>query len=609
MAEIQFRGKEVVFNHHLSVPYRPLLPNAEKGVGPVDLAGNLVIHGDNLDALKALLPTHAGRVDLVFIDPPYNTGNEGWAYNDAVNSPAMKAWLGRVVDRDDLLRHDKWLCMMWPRLRLLRELLSERGSLWMTLDDNEVHRARAMLDEVFGEQNFVATVIWHKADSPKPSAKYFSTDQDYLLVYAKEKEGWSVGSTERTPTMLARYQNPDNDPRGPWMVSDLDARNYYSKGTYPITTPKGRVIPGPPPGRYWAVSRERFEELVADNRIWWGKEGEGEPNVKRFLNEVREGVVPRTLWHWSEVGSTRHSKSEVVTIFGKTDLPKEIGASDDDESVFITPKPVRLVQRVIELATTPDSLVLDSFAGSATTGHAVLAANAKDGGNRRFVLVETEDYADNLTAERLRRVIGGYAYTGTKREELLSRRLTFRDLSRAPDILAEVAALEADPLAGTRVEKALKDGTLTVTRVTPVEERVPGLGGGFTYCILGERMDLDALFASGSLPAWESLGAWLFHTATGQALDPATADPATGRLGAAGGWTAWLLYRPDRAWLETGDAALTLSWAKGLPPPEPGTRHLIFAAVSTVPRAALDGLGIAHAPLPYALFRVEQPAA
>ena len=230
MPEIVFKGKEYVYNHHLTVPYRPLVVDETKGIGPGDLANNLIIHGDNLHALKALLPRYAGQVDLVFIDPPYNTGNEGWCYSDNVSSPIMKEWLSsNPVDGEDMLRHDKWLCMMWPRLVLLRELLSQRGSIWITLDDNEVHRARMVLDEIFGADNFIATCIWHKNFSPKPSAQYFSEDHDYVLVIAKDKNAWRPNLLERTNEMDARFSNPDNDPRGPWTSGDLSARNPYSE--------------------------------------------------------------------------------------------------------------------------------------------------------------------------------------------------------------------------------------------------------------------------------------------------------------------------------------------------------------------------------------------
>lgn len=246
MTELVFKGKEFVWNHHLAVPFRPLEMQADKGIGPARLDGNLIVQGDNLHALKALLPMYAGRVDCIFIDPPYNTGNEGWAYNDNVNAPMIREWLdANPIGIEDGLRHDKWCAMMWPRLRLLHELLSENGSLWITLDDNEIHHARAMLDEIFGEQNFVANCIWQKVFSPKNTAQYFSEDHDYVLVYAKNKLAWRPNLLERTEEMEARYTNPDNDPRGPWTSGDLSARNYYGDGTYAITTPKGRVIPGP----------------------------------------------------------------------------------------------------------------------------------------------------------------------------------------------------------------------------------------------------------------------------------------------------------------------------------------------------------------------------
>ena len=360
-------------------------------MGPADLTGSLLIHGDNLEALKALLPVYAGKVDCVFIDPPYNTGNEGWVYNDAVNSPIMREWLRKTVDRDDLLRHDKWLCMMWPRLRLLYELLSEKGSIWITLDDNEVHHARAALDEIFGDENHITTVIWQKIFSPKNTAKHFSEDHDYVVIYAKRKSDWRPNLMARTPEMEERYTNTDNDPRGPWTSGDMAARNYYSKGRYPVVTPSGRKLPGPPPGTYWRVEETRFKAFDADGRIWWGPDGNGVPRIKRYLSEVKQGRVPQTLWFYDEVGHTQDAKKELLQIMGFS----------REEDVFVTPKPLGLIRRIIDLATQPDSIVLNSFAGSGTTAHAVLSANAEDGGNRRFILVEFEDYADTLTAERV----------------------------------------------------------------------------------------------------------------------------------------------------------------------------------------------------------------
>ena len=213
----------------------------------------------------------------IYIDPPYNTGNEAWAYNDNVNSPMMQDWLGKVVDREDLTRHDKWCCMMLLRLKLLRELLSEDGAIFVSIDDNEVHRLRCLMDEVFGEENFVTTIVWQKVDGPKNTARHFSEDHEFLLVYARDAERWRPRLLPRSEEMLARYKNPDKDPRGPWLLSDVAARNYYAQGRYSITTPSGQTITGPPAGSYWRVSKERFKELENDNRIWWGRQGNNRP--------------------------------------------------------------------------------------------------------------------------------------------------------------------------------------------------------------------------------------------------------------------------------------------------------------------------------------------
>ncbi|MBP7203268.1 MAG: site-specific DNA-methyltransferase [Propionivibrio sp.] len=620
MPEIVFKGKEYVYNHHLGVPYRPLIPHAEKGVGPADLASNLVIHGDNLHALKSLLPRYAGAVDLVFIDPPYNTGNEGWCYSDNVNSPIMKEWLStNPVDGEDLLRHDKWLCMMWPRLVLLRELLSETGSLWMTLDDNEVHRARMMLDEIFGEENFVATCVWHKMDSPKNTAEHFSVDHDYVIVYAKNVDQWSLNLLPRTEEMLARYQNPDNDPRGSWLLSDLDARNPYSKGLYSITTPKGRVIDGPPKGKYWRISKEKFEEMDADNRIWWGVDGNAAPNIKRFLSEVKDGVVPQTIWPWQVVGSTRNAKTELLNVL----------ASGTEHEIFVTPKPTGLVERVLAIGTQSDALVLDSFAGSGTTAHAVLKANARDGGRRRFILVEGEDYADRLTAERVRRAIKGYAWVGTQRETLLEEKITFTQFKKADAWLEKIEAIRREhglaetpgdladqgsakkPRRFGKIEVKLDDGVLRVEGVRQISDRAPGLSGEFTYCTLGAAVELEKLLSGESLPAFDALGAWLFYTATGGVLPAVAADAPLWYLGEAADRHVWLIYRPELAFLKSPEAALTLSvadafrrWGLAYDAPRGEPKgHLVFAPAKYMSNRQLKDHGIDFAPLPFALYR------
>ena len=294
MPSLQFKGRVFVENHHLGVPFHEWIPVRSKGIGDrASLHDNVIVEGDNLAALKALLPTHHGKVKCIYIDPPYNTGNEGWAYNDNVNSPMMQDWLGKVVDRDDLTRHDKWCCMMLPRLKLLRELLRDDGAIFVSCDDNEVHRLRSLMDEVFGEENFVATAIWEKVYSPKSSAKHFSDNHDYIVIYARNKDAFNVALLPRTKEADARYQNPDDDPRGPWKSSDLSARNPYSKGVYEIRNPGGRVIDGPPSGNYWRYSAEKLAALDGDNRIWWGADGNQVPAIKRFLSEVKQGWCRR----------------------------------------------------------------------------------------------------------------------------------------------------------------------------------------------------------------------------------------------------------------------------------------------------------------------------
>jgi adenine-specific DNA-methyltransferase len=605
MSELNFKGKEFVFNHHLAVPHRPLVPDASKSIGTPRLDGNLVIHGDNLHALKSLLPLYAGKVDCVFIDPPYNTGNEGWAYNDNVNSPMMQEWLkNNPIGIEDGLRHDKWCAMMWPRLRLLHELLSDAGSIWITLDDNEVHRARAMLDSIFGEQNFVATCIWHKNFSPKPSAQFFSEDHDYLLVYAKNKEVWRPNLLERTEDMDARFTNPDNDPRGPWMSGDVSARNYYGEGTYAVTTPTGQRIDGPPPGRYWTVSESKFLEMDRDNRIWWGDDGNNRPRLKRFLTDVQQGRVPQTLWRFQEVGHTQDAKKELLSIL-------EFASAGD---VFVTPKPVALLRRVLDLATTEHSIVLDSFAGSGTTGHAVLAANKADGGDRKFILVECEDYADALTAERMRRVMSGYSFQGNHRTELLQRQLTFTDLRRANRLLDDIAAIEN--LEGPqydRIEKKVKDGVLLVEGVKQITERMEGLGGEFTYCTLGEAVDMDRMLTGEALPSFDQLGALLFHMATNEAIQPGAVllDEATGvgYLGESAQYHVWLIYKPELAFLKSREAALTMAKAQAFAVAKPGSKkQLVFAPAKFVSQKLLNEarLPVEFAPLPWALYRAER---
>ncbi|MBU0674098.1 MAG: site-specific DNA-methyltransferase [Proteobacteria bacterium] len=400
MPELIWKGKEQVVNHHLEVPVKTLdRQYTFNGAGEAE-SDNKIIHGDNLEALKALLPQYEGRVNCIYIDPPYNTGNESWVYNDNVKDPRIVKWLGEVVGKEgeDLCRHDKWLCMMYPRLQLLKRLLADDGTIWISIDDNEVANLRLVMDEIFGQRNFIANVIWQKVFSPKNTAKHFSEDHDFIMIYARNAETWRPNPMPRTTSQDGAYKNPDNDPRGPWTSGDLSARNFYGEGTYSITCPSGRIIENPPSGRYWAISKQKFEELDRNNRIWWGKNRGNMPRLKRFLTDVKQGVVPQTLWSYKDAGHTQDAKKELLAV-----LDFETSAD-----VFVSPKPTKLIDRILHIATDKNSLILDSFAGSGTTAQAVLNLNKKDNGNRKFILIEMMDYAETITAERIKRVIKGY---------------------------------------------------------------------------------------------------------------------------------------------------------------------------------------------------------
>jgi len=606
MPEIVFKGKEYVYNHHLTVPYRPLLADKSKGIGPEDLNSNLIIHGDNLHALKALLPRYAGAVDLVFIDPPYNTGNEGWCYSDNVNSPIMKEWLStNPVDGEDMLRHDKWLCMMWPRLVLLRELMSENGSIWITLDDNEVHRARMLLDELFGDIGFVASIVWQARYSVSNDTS-ISNSHNHILVYSKAPDTWKALRNEvaRDEKQSRQYSNSDNDPEGPWRAIPWDAPNVRENLSYAIRTPKGSLR-YPPKGRHWSREESQWNEIVAKGLAYFGQNQDGAPSFKRYLKDA-ETVVPTTWWAHDTSGHTDEASKE-LTQFG---LDVE----------FATPKPVRLLQKIVQIATQSDSIILDSFAGSATTAHAVLKANAKDGGRRKFILVEGEAYADKLTAERVRRAIKGYAWVGNQREVLLEEKINFTQFKKADQWLARIEAIKAkegfaegDLVDQGTVKKKrfdkinveLKDGVLKVEGEKRISERVDGLGGEFTYCTLGEPLDIEKLLSGEHLPAFDALGAWLFHTATGGTLLPAPKDAPPFYLGEAKDAHVWLLYEPTLAFLKSPDAALTLSRAKGFVEwgRSSGKRHLVFAPAKYLSNKQLLELGVDYAPLPFALYR------
>ena len=430
MPTLHWIGKEKVINHHLDVPFRVLkhqytFDNGTQKASPTGsdprtggLEGhtNKIIHGDNLEALKTLLPEYEGKIKCIYIDPPYNTGNEGWAYNDNVNDPKIKKWLHSVVGKEgeDLSRHDKWLCMMYPRLKLLHKLLADDGAIFISIDDNEQANLKLILDEIFGGRNFVDTIIWQKKHSPQGDATYLSNMHDYILVYAKrtkttkaDKEGFSLIKLERTETQDNRYQNPDNDPRGVWTSDNYTCNKNADERPnlyYPVINPNTRDEIWPSRTSVWRYSKERHEENVINNLVVWGADGKGRPRFKRFMDKVG-GVVPSTLWLRDFAGDNQEARKEFRKLFTQFELD------------FATPKPSKLNEKILQISTDENSIILDSFAGSGTTAHAVLNLNKQDGGHRKFILIEMEDYAETITAERVKRVINGYGHPPTPSQE------------------------------------------------------------------------------------------------------------------------------------------------------------------------------------------------
>lgn len=403
MPTLHWIGKEKVVNHHLDVPFRVLQHgygfHAGQGAGETPTAsGNKIIHGDNLEALKSLLPEYEGKVKCIYIDPPYNTGNEGWVYNDNVNDPKIKKWLAQVVGKEgeDLSRHDKWLCMMYPRLKLLHKLLADDGLLFLNLDDNEAFNCKLILDEIYGPGNYLACISWEKRYTRSNNAKRFYSLKDTILVYRKTPLLDKI-KERRTSKADSLYSNPDNDPRGPWITSSYvnpATKEQRPNLVYPIVRPVDGVSVTHET-HAWKYEYQEHLRHVEEDRLWWTLSGKASrPRLKIFLSEASGGMVPVDLWKYDEVGSTDDGSNVLKAIFGK--------------SIFDNPKPPSLIEKVLSLIPDNNAIILDSFAGSGTTAHAVLNLNQQDGGNRKFILIEMEDYADTITAERVKRVMDGY---------------------------------------------------------------------------------------------------------------------------------------------------------------------------------------------------------
>lgn len=564
MAQLQFKGKTFVQNHHLLVKYHELIPVKSKSLtDKVNLHDNLIIHGDNLKALKALLPLYAGKVKCIYIDPPYNTGNENWIYNDNVNSPMMQDWLGKVVDREDLTRHDKWLCMMTPRLKLLRELLREDGLIFISIDDNEARHLRMVMDEVFGEINFIGQIIVQSNPRGSQSIKYIANVHEYLLLYAKNIYLGAVKGIELEESMKAEYKYAFKDGRkyrllglrqrgGAWKREDrplLYFPIYIDPDTGRISLKKidnyvVKVLPIKPSTDEegsWRWSKEKIEEnkelLVGKPIKRKGAKYTWDIFQIDFLNDYEgdeKRTKAKTIWIDKEL-NYQNARTELKEIFQGKD-------------VFDFPKPKYLIQKLITILDYEDrDIILDSFSGSGSTAHAVLALNKEDGGNRKFILVECEDYADSITAERVRRVIKGVP---TAKDENLRK----------------------------------------------------GLSSTFSYFELGKPIELESILDGSSLPSFNELARYVFYTATGEEFIEKAVNRKRNFIGESKSYEVFLFYEPDIEKLK--NLALTLDKAEKLGPIKGDKRRLVFAPTKYLDQEFLDKYKIDFAQLPFEIYKL-----
>jgi len=553
MATINFKGKEIVRNYHLAVPYHELTPDAKKSLTKkVSLNDNLIIHGDNLLALKALLPTYAGKVKCIYIDPPYNTGNEKWAYNDNVNSPMMKEWLGKVVDKDDLTRHDKWLCMMMPRLKLLRELLRDDGVIFVSIDNNEIDHLRMLMDEVFHE-NFLGIISVVNNLKGRSDDEFIATANEFLLVYVKDKELYEMGGFPLSEEQLKEYDEEDKWGKYKEVGFRKTGKGWHREDRpnmfYPIyfNEKTGEI----------SVERKNKNDIEILPLTSDGQEGRWRWERGKFLERKDKDIVVRkvgtgrwqvfTKMRLNENGEERTLLPKSVWIDPKYDTAKGAVLLREifGEDLFDNPKPLDFITDILRVSTDKNDPILDSFAGSGTTAHATLALNKEDGGNRKFILVEMEDYVDKITAERVRRVIKGVK--GAKDENLKN-----------------------------------------------------GLGGSFSYFELGKPIDAERILKGEDLPSFVEMARYIFYTATGEEFNEKKINEKTGFIGESREYKVYLLYKPDLEYLKS--TALTLDWAQKLGKFS-GKKRLVFAPTKYLDHEHLERLGIEFAQLPFDIYQ------
>ncbi len=535
MPTLDFKGKQFVYSHHHSVPFRELVIEDEKslpanGTKP-SIDDNLIINGDNLHALKALMPLYAGKVKCIYIDPPYNTGEEGWCYNDNVNSPLMKEWLAKnanPVDREDLQRHDKWLCMMYPRLKLLHELLADDGVIFVSIDDNEHHNLRATLDEIFGENNFVASFLWKKkGTSTNVEGTTVSPNADYQICY---KKSYLSQIKPRVKNKEERTY-PLQDKIGNYRISIIEKKN---SGSYKRDTMQFEILGRKPrEGKRWQIGEDTARKLELEGR---------------FI--IDDGIVKRKIYDFEDKDTKSANPTYLPDICGTTDSATKNLIEILGENDFENPKPYSLIKHILKFSTEKSSIILDSFAGSGTTAHAVLDLNKEDGGNRKFILVEMEDYANNITAQRVRRVINGVE---TAKDEKLKQ----------------------------------------------------GLGGSFTFCKLGDEFNIEKILTGEALPKYEALANYVFYTATGKSLETPAKQKADYFVGETDLFEVYLIYQPDIAFLRSNESALNAKMVEIISQRSTSKKQkLVFASAKYMGQNELNDHKIIFCQLPYAIHKI-----
>jgi adenine-specific DNA-methyltransferase len=641
MPTLSWIGKDKVVNHHQEVPFYTLEHKyGFRGDDTKDKSethsGNMIIHGDNLLALKALLLEYEGRVNCIYIDPPYNTGEEKWAYNDNVNDPHIKRWLeetlrGEYVGKEgeDLSRHDKWLCMMYPRLSLLQRLLHAEGAIFISCDDNEYAHLKTICDEIFGRNCFVANISWQRTYSTRNDKEGIVVEAEHILVYGKEP-GWKPNKLERTEDMDARYSSPDNDERL-WKNGDATAPGAISHQgmVYAIQHPITGKLLYPTQGRHWALGQDQIFSIMkewaeyerrpiddiekrreicgTDNvpemidaimlhneargkkqaiaRYKKGKwpllffSGEGDSGIRKktYLDSV-EGRLISNLWPYEEVGHTDEAKKELKEIF-------------DGQCPFDTPKPTRLIERILDIATDENDLVLDCFAGSGTTAHAVLLANQKKHSNRKFILIELKDFAETTTAYRVKKAITGYKAKMKHEEEIYSKKLTIATLKNASKYLEEARAVAEQEKANyATIGKAKLEDNCIKVYASRAEKNgmVKGLPGSFDYYELGQP-----LFKDGNLNEEvdeEKIRKYIYYTETRQ---PLTRKRKRGSylLDTLKGTGYYFYYQRDRL---TNLSLETL----GKIVSEESSQYLIYADTCTIDETTRNELNIIFKQIP-----------